>query len=129
MTNGKISHSSYALFDCKVIMLYTSRGKIVNHLDKNYREGLGILSIKWESANVVWTCGYDGCLRRWDLRTIKCVQSWDDPFGATICSFDYDNCCTVITGVQFHGRTVLYDTRKRHFVQVYFKFFALIILF
>lgn len=80
--------------------------------------GSGILDIKWESPNIVWTCGYDTCLRRWDLRMKQCAQHWEDPYTATVYCLDYDNYCSAITGVQNHGRTVLWDTRQQVYMQV-----------
>lgn len=82
--------------------------------------GSGILDVKWETPQVFWTGGYDTCLRRWDLRMNVCAQHWEDPYQATVYCLDYDNSCTAITGVQNHGRAVLWDTRRMVYVQVFF---------
>lgn len=82
------------------------------------RKGSGILDARWETANIIWSCGYDACLRRWDLRTGKCEQYWEDPFYSPLYCLDYDDFCTALTGCQSHGRVVLWDTRQKNYVQV-----------
>lgn len=99
-------------------LMYNSRQGIVQRFDCRSYKGGGMLGAKWESPDMFWTCGYDCCLRRWDLRINECVQEWEDPYLAAVYSFEYDNSCTAITGVQLHGRTVLWDTRKKIYVQV-----------
>lgn len=81
-------------------------------------QGAGVLDIKWESPNSLWSCGYDSCVRRWDTRTGKCEQILLDPLGATIYCFEYDYYNTIISGTQSNGRVVLWDTRQNRYVQV-----------
>lgn len=101
-----------------VVRVYIFRKCQVSYVDECLDLGSGILDIKWESPNIVWTCGYDTCLRRWDLRMRQCAQHWEDPYTATVYCLDYDNYCSAITGVQNHGRTVLWDTRQQVYMQV-----------
>lgn len=80
--------------------------------------GAGVLDIKWENASVLWSGGYDSYLRKWDLRTGKCIQALGDPFGATVNCFEYDYYNSIISGTHSNGRAVLWDSRKDHYVQV-----------
>ncbi|XP_063912481.1 F-box/WD repeat-containing protein 4 [Zophobas morio] len=82
--------------------------------------GAGVLDLKWESASVLWSCGYDSYLRRWDLRTGKCEQALGDPNFATVYCFQYDHVNSIISGTNSHGRVVLWDTRQDNYVQMYF---------
>ncbi|XP_044259819.1 F-box/WD repeat-containing protein 4 isoform X2 [Tribolium madens] len=82
--------------------------------------GAGVLDMKWESPTVLWSAGYDSCIRRWDLRTGNCEQAMEDPCGATVYCFEYDYFNTIVSGTYSHGRAVLWDTRQNNFVQMYF---------
>ncbi|EEZ99019.2 F-box/WD repeat-containing protein 4-like Protein [Tribolium castaneum] len=82
--------------------------------------GAGVLDIRWENPSVVWSAGYDSCVRRWDLRTGNCEQVLEDPYGATVYCFQYDFFNTIVSGTHNHGRAVLWDTRRSNCVQMYF---------
>lgn len=94
------------------------RCREVSTLGYNLRKGAGVLDARWENSNIIWSCGYDARLCRWDLRTGRCEQSWEDPFYSALYCLDYDNFCTALTGCQSHGRTVLWDTRQKKYIQV-----------
>ncbi|KAJ8982998.1 hypothetical protein NQ317_014293 [Molorchus minor] len=85
---------------------------------KNF--GLGVLDLKWDGPNFLWSCGYDTYLKRWDLRTGKCVQAFEDPHASAHYCLDYDYCNTIMTGTQLHGRVILWDIRQGHSLQLYF---------
>lgn len=71
----------------------------------------GILDIKWESPDILWTCESDG-LSMWDLRenqVNKRTLSSNHLYDA-IC-FDHDNYCSAIVGHK-GGEIVVWDTRK-----------------
>lgn len=87
-------------------------------LGSEFQKGAGVLDMKWESEKILLACGYDSCVRKWDLRIGTCVQSWEDPFEATVYCLDTDKSCTLITGTQSYGRVVLFDTRQTKYVQV-----------
>lgn len=82
--------------------------------------GSGTLDIRWDGPQLLWTCGYDSVLRRWDLRTGKTEQNFVDPFGSVLYCLDYDYVNAVMTGVNLHGRIVLWDVRQKKAVQMYF---------
>lgn len=81
--------------------------------------GAGILHLKWQSPFVLWSGGYDYCLKRWDLRLGQCVQTFLDPCASKINCFDYDLINTVITGCN-DSRATLWDVRKDKYVQIYY---------
>lgn len=42
-----------------------------SHFDEiihNWRHGAGIMDMVWDDPNTLLTCGYDSCIRKWDLR-------------------------------------------------------------
>lgn len=74
--------------------------------------------MKWESPHILLSCGYDKNIRKWDMRTGDCEQSWEDPYYSTVYCFDTDNYCTIVTGTGSYGRAVLWDTRVKTHIQV-----------
>ncbi|XP_019880715.2 F-box/WD repeat-containing protein 4 isoform X2 [Aethina tumida] len=81
----------------------------------------GVLDLKWESPWCVWSCGYDGTLCRWDLRSNEpCVQRFKDPNGMVLYCLELDYHNTVMAGGQLHSRVSMWDTRQSKCVQVYF---------
>ncbi|KAJ8921765.1 hypothetical protein NQ315_008390 [Exocentrus adspersus] len=82
--------------------------------------GSGILDLKWDGPQTIWSCGYDTYLRLWDLRTGKPEQNFVDPHAAVLYCLDYDYYNTVMVGSQYHGRVILWDIRHPHPVQLYF---------
>lgn len=91
---------------------------LIHELGRYFQKGSGILDMKWDNPNCLYTCGYDSQVRRWDMRVGDLVQCWDDPFQSTVYSLETDNLCTVISGTSNYGRAVLWDTRMTNFVQV-----------
>lgn len=77
-----------------------------------------MLDLKWDGPHTIWSCGYDTCLRRWDLRTGKSEQNFYDPHASVLYCLEYDYCNTVMTGAQSYGRVILWDTRQPRSVQV-----------
>ncbi|XP_029174941.1 F-box/WD repeat-containing protein 4 isoform X2 [Nylanderia fulva] len=85
-----------------------------------WKYGAGILDMVWDNPHTLLTCGYDTCVRKWDLRIEKCVASWADPNDAAIYCVSSDYQYSIVTGTQNNGAAVLWDQRKCNFVQVYF---------
>ncbi|KAF5276056.1 hypothetical protein FQA39_LY00852 [Lamprigera yunnana] len=113
---GTAGHNSIAplhIFDL-------NRFVVISELGKNLSKGSGILDLKWENPYTLLSCGYDKNVRYWDLRIGKCVRTWCDPFYATVYCIDTDNCCTLLSGTQSHGRVVLWDMRSVRYIQLYF---------
>ncbi|RZC34718.1 F-box/WD repeat-containing protein 4 [Asbolus verrucosus] len=84
------------------------------------RFGAGVLDIKWDTPSTLWSCGYDAHLRRWDLRSGKCEQAFEDPCESVMYCFQHDHFNSIISGTQSNGRVVLWDTRQKNYVQMYF---------
>ncbi|XP_014222092.1 F-box/WD repeat-containing protein 4 isoform X1 [Trichogramma pretiosum] len=80
----------------------------------------GILDMVWENPQTLLTCGYDTCVRKWDLRSGRCVSAWSDPTGAAVFCISTDYNFTMVTGSQFNCKAVLWDQRKPDFNQLYF---------
>ncbi|XP_044762196.1 F-box/WD repeat-containing protein 4 [Coccinella septempunctata] len=101
-----------------IIVTDTESGQTLHEFvgDNN---GAGILQMKWDNPDVLWSGGYDCYLRRWDLRIGQCVQKFLDPWSSKINCFDYDFVNTLITGCD-NSRATLWDIRKDRYVQVYF---------
>ncbi|XP_058803734.1 F-box/WD repeat-containing protein 4 [Phymastichus coffea] len=85
-----------------------------------WRPGAGILDMVWENPHTLLTCGYDTCIRKWDIRSGRCVSYWTDPTDATIYSISSDYNNTMVTGTQFNCKAVLWDQRNPQYVQLYF---------
>ena len=107
-----------SVFPLHVLDVATGKFKTVDRTV--LRKGAGIIDMKWKDDNTLLTCGYDTHVRRWDLRTGACEQSWEDPYQSTVYCLDTDRQCTIITGTQSHGRCTLFDTRHKKYVQLYF---------
>ncbi|XP_039315126.1 F-box/WD repeat-containing protein 4 isoform X2 [Solenopsis invicta] len=98
------------------IECYTS----IDKMQHEWKHGAGILDMVWEDPNTLLTCGYDTYIRKWDLRTGKCVCSWADPTDATLYCISSDHQYSMITGTQYNCLAVLWDQRKNDFVQLYY---------
>lgn len=112
---GSSGTSGPALYICDTINFNHSH--VINH---QWRQGAGILDMVWENPHTLLTCGYDTCIRKWDLRIGKCVSYWSDPTDATIYCISSDYNYTMVTGTQFNCKAVLWDQRKPQYVQLYF---------
>lgn len=78
----------------------------------------GILDIKMDiSGNTLWSCGYDSCVHRWDLRSGTCVK-FEDPYDSALYCLEHDYCNTLMAGCQMYGRVCLWDSRFPKWVQV-----------
>lgn len=84
----------------------------------NFIKGSGILDLHWENASTLLTCGYDGYLRKWDMRTGECEQKWGDPHDSALYCLASDDLYTVVTGANVFGRVVLWDQRLKNYIQV-----------
>ncbi|XP_036139459.1 F-box/WD repeat-containing protein 4 isoform X2 [Monomorium pharaonis] len=98
------------------IECYTS----VDTMQHEWKHGAGILDMVWDDPNTLLTCGYDTYIRKWDLRTGRCVCSWADPTDATLYCISSDHQYSMITGTQYNCLAVLWDQRKNDFVQLYY---------
>ncbi|OXU29066.1 hypothetical protein TSAR_015181 [Trichomalopsis sarcophagae] len=103
------------LYICNIMDF--NRSETMNH---PWRQGAGILDMVWDSPHILLTCGYDTCIRKWDLRVNKCVGVWSDPTDATIYCISSDYNYTMVTGTQFNCKAVLWDQRRPQYVQLYF---------
>lgn len=74
--------------------------------------------MKWTDPTNLWTCGYGGDVRHWDIRTGNCEQTFTDPYHDGMYCFEYDQCNTILSGSQTNGRVILWDTRQTNYVQV-----------
>lgn len=92
----------------------------VNTMRHAWKYGAGILDMVWDDPNTLLTCGYDTYIRKWDLRTGRCVCSWADPTDATLYCISSDHQYTMVTGTQYNCLAVLWDQRKSNFVQLYY---------
>ncbi|KAL4232160.1 F-box/WD repeat-containing protein 4 [Mactra antiquata] len=97
----------------------TNTGQFMHSLGK-LRYGAGILDIKYEDDNILLSCGYECCLKMWDLRTQQCVASWQEPFDSTLYCIQTDGNVAMVTGTARYGMSRLWDKRKTESVQEYF---------
>ncbi|KYN40877.1 F-box/WD repeat-containing protein 4 [Trachymyrmex septentrionalis] len=93
---------------------------MIDTMQHEWKYGAGILDMVWDDPNTLLTCGYDTYIRKWDLRTGRCVCSWVDPCDATLYCIASDNQYTMITGTQYNCLAILWDQRKNDFVQMYY---------
>jgi len=96
------------------------RYTMVNTMRHTWKHGAGILDMVWDDPNTLLTCGYDTYIRKWDLRTGRCVCSWADPTDATLYCVSSDHQYTMIAGTQYNCLAVLWDQRMNDFVQMYY---------
>ncbi|XP_046432416.1 F-box/WD repeat-containing protein 4 [Neodiprion pinetum] len=94
-------------------------GGEVNVFRQRWRKGAGILDIIWNDPQTLLTCGYDTCIRKWDIRSGTCVGAWADPTDATVYCLSTDYRYTMVSGTQFNGEAVLWDQRKFKYIQMY----------
>ncbi|XP_077266803.1 F-box/WD repeat-containing protein 4 isoform X2 [Temnothorax americanus] len=92
----------------------------IDTMRHKWRHGAGILDMVWDDPNTLLTCGYDTYIRKWDLRTERCVSSWADPTDASLYCISSDHRYTMVTGTQYNCLAVLWDQRKTDFVQLYY---------
>ncbi|XP_043267589.1 F-box/WD repeat-containing protein 4 [Venturia canescens] len=85
-----------------------------------WRRGAGIYDMLWENSNILLTCGYDTCVRKWDTRTGSCVATWSDPTDAALYCLSSDYRFTIVTGTQYNCKAVLWDQRMTKYVQLFF---------
>ena len=45
-----------------------ARATLTGALGRHYKYGAGVLDVQFESPDIVLSCGYDTCVRMWDLR-------------------------------------------------------------
>ncbi|XP_052773792.1 F-box/WD repeat-containing protein 4-like [Mya arenaria] len=90
------------------------------HVLGDYRYGAGVLDVRFEDDNTLLSCGYDACLRLWDLRTSTCVSEWAEPYDATVYCLQTDCNVAMVTGTAQHSMVRLWDKRSTQPVQEYF---------
>ncbi|GLV33306.1 uncharacterized protein CBL_12082 [Carabus blaptoides fortunei] len=103
----------FHIFDLERCQPVISRGH-------TFIKGSGILDLHWENDKTILTCGYDGYLRKWDIRTGECEQKWEDPHDSALYCLASDDLYTVVTGANLFGRVVLWDQRLRNYIQMYY---------
>ncbi|XP_050449456.1 F-box/WD repeat-containing protein 4-like [Cataglyphis hispanica] len=104
------------LINIETLIRYTMFDKI----RYPWKHGAGILDMVWDNPQTLLTCGYDTFVRKWDLRTEKCVSSWADPNDAALYCISSDHQYSIITGAQHGCAAVLWDQRMCNFVQLYY---------
>ena len=52
-----------------MIVSVSFSGELLGHLGDEHKRGSGVLDMRFESPNILLTCGHDTYLRMWDLRT------------------------------------------------------------
>ncbi|KAK7110224.1 F-box/WD repeat-containing protein 4-like [Littorina saxatilis] len=103
-----------------ICLLDIHSGQLLGHLGDEHKRGSGVLDLKFESPNILLTCGHDTYLRMWDMRTHTCVSSWEDPFDSTLYCLQTDGQCSMLTGTARHGLVRLWDKRQQNHVQIYY---------
>lgn len=79
----------------------------------------GVLDIKGDVAdNTLWSCGYNSCVQRWDLRSGQCSITYEDPYDCVLYCLDHDYSNTLVAGCQMYGRVCLWDCRFPKCIQV-----------
>ncbi|EGI63267.1 F-box/WD repeat-containing protein 4 [Acromyrmex echinatior] len=111
---------SAGINDVPLHIINVERYTMVDTMQHEWKYGAGILDMVWDDPNTLLTCGYDTYIRKWDLRTGRCVCSWVDPCDATLYCIASDNQYTMITGTQYNCLAILWDQRKSDFVQMYY---------
>ncbi|XP_018047796.1 PREDICTED: F-box/WD repeat-containing protein 4 [Atta colombica] len=111
---------SAGINDVPLHVINVERYTMVDTMQHEWKYGAGILDMVWDDPNTLLTCGYDTYIRKWDLRTGRCVCSWVDPCDATLYCIASDNQYTMITGTQYNCLAILWDQRKTDFVQMYY---------
>ncbi|KAJ8684288.1 hypothetical protein QAD02_020080 [Eretmocerus hayati] len=119
-TGRKLAIGSSGYGDSPLRICDTAGFSHFDSLNHPWRRGAGILDMVWDNPQTLLTCGYDTCIRKWDLRTGKCVSHWTDPTDATIYCIASDYNYTMVTGTQFNCKAVLWDQRKPQYIQLYF---------
>jgi len=107
----------------KPLLLYDIEcGKLISQLGDNYRRGAGVLHVLCESETQVLSCGYDTCIRLWDIRDKpNCVLKCEDPHDSAIYCIDSDHFVTILSGTARYGLTRLWDKRyPSKYVQMYY---------
>ncbi|CAH1103491.1 unnamed protein product [Psylliodes chrysocephalus] len=112
-TAGNIYRNSLFIYDL-------NRMDTRDELEFDHNTIRGIFDARWDGYDTLWTVGFDAYLRRWDLRTLKCVKAYLDPCGSSLYCLDLDHHNTILTGAQLHGRVTLWDYRTGHALQMYY---------
>lgn len=110
-----------ACYDHRAIcLLDVNSGEFLCHLGDQHKRGSGVLDMKFESPNILLTCGHDTYVRMWDLRTHSCVNMWEDKFDSAVYCLQSDGQNTMLTGTARHGLVRLWDKRQQENVQIYY---------
>lgn len=119
-----VGTTCYTKFDFNIYDTHRMTSIPLNQSADVISTGRAIRDVLWLSDNELITGGYCAVLRLWDLRVRstenQCVQSWADPFQGSFYCLDADRQYSILTGCDRHGRVVLWDTRQKDFVQMYF---------
>ncbi|XP_018407750.1 PREDICTED: F-box/WD repeat-containing protein 4 isoform X2 [Cyphomyrmex costatus] len=119
-TGVRFAVGSSGITDVPLHVINVERYTMVDKIQHDWKYGAGILDMVWDDPNTLLTCGYDTYIRKWDMRTGRCVCSWVDPYDATLYCIASDYRYTMITGTQYNCLAVLWDQRKSDFVQLYY---------
>lgn len=58
-------HYDFFFFFLQINVCSFDQSYVINH---NWIQGAGILDMVWDDPHTLLTCGYDTCIRKWDLR-------------------------------------------------------------
>ncbi|CAB3999277.1 F-box WD repeat-containing 4 [Paramuricea clavata] len=89
--------------------------------DSSGRRGAGVLDLKFESPNILLSCGYDTAVRLWDMRIggSCCVKKWDDPHDSAVYCVESDKKWMILSGTYRYGVVRLWDKRMDRCVKYY----------
>ncbi|XP_028406652.1 F-box/WD repeat-containing protein 4-like [Dendronephthya gigantea] len=110
-------NSALKLYDCET-------GHQLSELicDSTGRRGAGILDLKFESSNILLSCGYDTAVRLWDMRIGEscCVKKWEDPHDSAVYCIESDKKWMILSGTYRYGMVRLWDKRMDRCVKYYY---------
>ncbi|KAK2170861.1 hypothetical protein NP493_1127g00026 [Ridgeia piscesae] len=107
---------------CPLRLWDTHTATLTGALGRHYKYGAGVLDVQFESPDIVLSCGYDTCVRMWDLRQSynQCVLLWEEPFDSTLYCVKSDGHNAIVTGTARHGMVRVWDKRCTESVQMYY---------
>ncbi|XP_074642380.1 F-box/WD repeat-containing protein 4-like [Tubulanus polymorphus] len=75
--------------------------------------GAGILDVIFDDPVTMYTCGYDTCIKQWDLRSNsnQTVRLWEDPDDVSVYCIKSRTPYSIVSGTARHGLSRLWDKR------------------
>ncbi|KAK0054640.1 F-box/WD repeat-containing protein 4 [Biomphalaria pfeifferi] len=110
------------LSDPPILLWDLASSECLGRMNFNHKQGAGVFDLKFESPHELLTCGYDTFLRLWDLRTLKCVIQWEEPFDSALYCLETDSNNSIAVGTAQYGMVRMWDKRKTEPVQAYYSY-------